>query len=217
MNKFTLVAASAALLLAACGETTTPETTNAAAPATEAVTPAKPVVADGTYTIDPAGSEVVWIGKKVTREHKGTISLANGTVSVAGGTLVGGTIVVDMTTMTNSDLDAESGANLLGDLAGDDFFSVANHPTATFEIVDFTPNEAGGTAKGNLTIKGVTNTQTIDLSMNTSENGLELRGMMAVDRTKFGIQYGSGSFFENLGDKAIDDMFKLGFFVLAKQ
>jgi len=30
-----------------------------------------------------------------------------------------------------------------------------------------------------------------------------------VDRTKFGIKYGSGSFFDSLGDKAINDEFEL--------
>jgi hypothetical protein len=30
-----------------------------------------------------------------------------------------------------------------------------------------------------------------------------------VDRTKYDIKYGSGSFFDNLGDKAISDDFEL--------
>jgi len=30
-----------------------------------------------------------------------------------------------------------------------------------------------------------------------------------VDRTKYGIKYGSGSFFDNLGDKTINDEFEL--------
>jgi len=30
-----------------------------------------------------------------------------------------------------------------------------------------------------------------------------------IDRTKFGIRYGSGSFFDDLGDKAINDMFEI--------
>ena len=30
-----------------------------------------------------------------------------------------------------------------------------------------------------------------------------------IDRSKFDVRYGSNSFFDNLGDKAIDDIFKL--------
>ena len=32
---------------------------------------------------------------------------------------------------------------------------------------------------------------------------------LVVDRTKYDIKYGSGSFFDNLGDKAISDNFDL--------
>ena len=32
---------------------------------------------------------------------------------------------------------------------------------------------------------------------------------LVIDRTKFDVRYGSGSFFDNLGDKTISDDFKL--------
>jgi hypothetical protein len=32
---------------------------------------------------------------------------------------------------------------------------------------------------------------------------------LKIDRTKFGIKYGSGSFFDSLGDRAIADEFEL--------
>jgi hypothetical protein len=41
------------------------------------------------------------------------------------------------------------------------------------------------------------------------DNMVTLKGKLIVDRTKFDIKYGSGSFFDNLGDKAIDNDFTL--------
>ncbi len=60
-------------------------------------------------------------------------------------------------------------------------------------------------AKGKLTIKGITN----PLSFTVTKNGNTYTASIAVDRSKFDVRYGSGSFFENLGDKVIADIFTL--------
>lgn len=215
MNKFSTLAASAALVLAACGEAPAPEATTAVPVDTEqaAVTPAKATIADGDYTVDVAASEIVWIGRKVTGEHRGNISLASGNFRVADGAMSGATFTIDMTSMTNTDLDAETGGKLLGHLASDDFFSTATYPTASFQASTFVPTDNGYVAKGNLTIKGITKPQEVEVTLEPSENGVSMRGMMKIDRTAFDIKYGSGTFIENLGDKAIDDLFELGFFI----
>lgn len=217
MNKFMILAASAALMLAACGEAPAPSESEApaATPAAETVTPATKALADGNYTIAADASEVVWIGRKVTGEHRGNISIADGSFRVTDGAISGGVITIDMTSMTNTDLDAESGGKLLGHLASDDFFSVAQFPTATFEINEFVPSEIGGTVKGMLTIKGIAQPQSFEVTASSTDGGMDIRGTMKIDRTAFDIKYGSGSFFDNLGDKAIDDNFELGFFIKA--
>ena len=58
---------------------------------------------------------------------------------------------------------------------------------------------------GDLTIKGQTNPITFDLA--TTANSATTK--FNVNRTKYDIKYGSGSFFDNLGDKAIADEFEL--------
>jgi len=40
---------------------------------------------------------------------------------------------------------------------------------------------------------------------------------VTIDRTKFGLKYGSKTFFDSIGDKAINDTFDLTFNVIAKQ
>jgi polyisoprenoid-binding protein YceI len=56
-----------------------------------------------------------------------------------------------------------------------------------------------------LTIKGKTNPVTFDITVNKHNTSTKFK----VDRTKYDIKYGSGSFFDNLGDKAISDNFEL--------
>ena len=43
----------------------------------------------------------------------------------------------------------------------------------------------------------------------------EAIGIVDIDRTLFGITYGSGTFFEDLADRAIDDNFTLKFKIIA--
>jgi len=56
-----------------------------------------------------------------------------------------------------------------------------------------------------LTIKGITVPVTFDLALGDGT----ARTSFKINRTKYDIKYGSGSFFDNLGDKAIDDEFEL--------
>ena len=58
---------------------------------------------------------------------------------------------------------------------------------------------------GDLTIKNITNEITFELAVaeNTASTTFQ------VDRTKYGIKYGSASFFDGLKDKAIYNEFDL--------
>ena len=107
---------------------------------------------------------------------------------------------------SSQDLDGKSKANLDGHLKSDDFFGVEKFPTATLVIKSLGEKGNGVYAvTADLTIKGKTESIKFDLTVgkNTAETSLK------VDRTKYGIQYGSGSFFDNLGDKTISDEFEL--------
>ena len=61
------------------------------------------------------------------------------------------------------------------------------------------------TVTADLTIKGKTNPVTFDITV----NGNTATTKVIVDRAKYDIKYGSGSFFDNLGDKTIYDEFEL--------
>lgn len=158
-------------------------------------------------TVNAAKSSLKWTGKKVTGEHTGFINLKEGKFTVKSNKITSGTFVIDMTTITNTDLtDAEWNQKLVGHLKSDDFFGVEKFPTSTLVITESTPFKNGeSTAKGKLTIKGITN----PVSFVVKQDGKTYSSTLIVDRSLYDVRYGSGKFFENLGDKTIYDEFTL--------
>ena len=112
-----------------------------------------------------------------------------------------------MTSITNTDLkDKGYNKKLVGHLKSDDFFGVEKFPTATFNITKATKFSNGkASVTGNLTIKGNTESITFDFVKNRNQYTTKLE----IDRSKFNVRYGSTSFFDGLGDKAIDNIFIL--------
>ena len=152
-------------------------------------------------------STVDWVGTKITGSHSGTINLSAADLQLADGQLAGGSFTIDMTSLTVTDLKGGGAEKLEGHLMSDDFFGVETYPSATLVITDVT--KAGLrdelTVTGDLTIKGETHPVSFPASISAEKAEAKIK----IDRTKYGIKYGSGSFFDNLGDKAIDNMFEL--------
>ncbi len=155
--------------------------------------------------VDIKSSTIKWTGKKVTGQHHGTIDLKEGYFEMDGENITGGQFVIDMSSIKNLDLDSDSRAKLEGHLKSPDFFGVEKYPTATLAINSTTKTDKGYAVKGDLTIKEITQPITFDLM----KNGNTATAKMIIDRSKFDVRYGSGSFFENLGDKTIYDDFEL--------
>lgn len=157
--------------------------------------------------INPATSRVTWKGYKVLGSHEGKINISGGNLEFAEGVLTGGEITIDMNSITCTDLEGGTADKLVGHLNSDDFFGVANHPTASLKITKVASRGKAGEYKvtGDLTIKGITKSIKFDTTIadNTATSNLK------IDRSEFNIQYGSGSFFDNLGDKTIYDEFDL--------
>lgn len=158
------------------------------------------------YKIDSGKSKITWIGKKVTGQHVGTINLLDGIITTKGKKITGGSFAIDMTSIK----DSEANARLESHLKSDDFFSVEKNPKATFVA---TKVESKGTDQyaftGNLTIKGITNEIQFPVTIQVTNGQVNAKAKIIVDRTKFDIKFRSGNFFENLGDKAIEDNFEL--------
>jgi polyisoprenoid-binding protein YceI len=171
------------------------------------------------YVVDNSTSKVKWEAKKVTGKHIGSISFANGSVSVTGNKISGGTFVIDMKSLVDEDIsDAGMKAKLMGHLASDDFFSIEKFPESKMVIKKATLI-AGDDYHflADLTIKGITQPIEFDAKSSVTGDKLNAEGVITVNRTLFGIKYGSGSFFEGLGDKVIYDDFTLTFNVVAQK
>lgn len=175
------------------------------------------------YSVDASSSSLKWFGEKVLGKHNGSVNIKDGTMTKSGKSF-SGNFSIDMTSITNEDLkDAEYNAKLIGHLKSDDFFSVAKHNTATFKlknIKDYTPKK-GEQGKhwvtGDLTIKGITNEIAFPANITFTDKGFNADAKFSIDRTKWDIRYGSGSFFDNLGDKTIYDEIKFNLSLVGKK
>lgn len=169
-----------------------------------------------TFKVDVAKSTFKWTGKKVTGEHWGYIKFSDGTVSVEKNQVKGGTFNVDMTSIDVQDTKGEWGAKLAGHLKADDFFGSEKFPKAILVLKSVTPKSGNNfDVKAALTIKGITNEVSFPAVITVSKTDVKASASFKIDRTKYGIKYGSGSFFDNLGDKAIDNEFSVDVNIVA--
>ena len=169
-------------------------------------------IESGVYKISTNDSEVQWKGYKVTGEHAGVVNLQSGELAFdENGSLSGGSFVMDMTSIKVTDLEGEWAGKLEGHLKSADFFGVEKFPTARFEITNVAAKGTPGDYKvtGNLTIKEATKEIKFYAHIDEEGGNLTATGDITIDRTDYDVRYGSGSFFDGLGDKTIYDEFDL--------
>lgn len=152
-------------------------------------------------------TSIKWHGAKVTGEHDGSIQLKDGYVKMKDGNIINGKFHIDMTTIENRDIeDAGYNAKLVGHLKSDDFFGVETYPVSALEIKEATPFIDGKSkVKAHLTIKKTT----LPIEFEVTQKDGMMMTEIVVDRAKYDVRYGSGSFFDDLGDKMIYDEFTM--------
>lgn len=156
--------------------------------------------------IDLNKSMITWTGKKVTGEHVGTIKLQDGSLEFKNGKVVGGSFIVNMASLANTDQTGKDREKLEGQLKSTDFFNVKEYNTSQLVIKSVTETKKDFyTFISELTIKGKTNPLTFDMVV----MGNTAIADLTIDRTKYNIKYGYGSFFDDLGDLTIYDDFQL--------
>lgn len=160
------------------------------------------------YIADVAASTIEWKGFKPTGSHNGTILIENGVLNLKDGKLNSGTFLIKMNLIKVLDIpeEDEGNAKLVGHLKNADFFDVENHPTAAFEITGVTETEGKMMLSGNLTLKETKNNVTFPVTITNTDDTVTLTSeTFTIDRSKWNVKYGSKSFFDNLGDKFIND------------
>jgi len=183
----------------------------------------QPVKNVKAFNVQTKESKVFWTGKKVSGKHTGEISLKDGEIVLNGNKFVSANINIDMSSIICSDITNEQwNKKLIGHLKSDDFFSVEKFPESNFKTTQFTkiqnakPDEANYTVKGILSIKGISHEITFPAKLEIRNDALWVDASLSVDRTKWDIKYGSGSFFDDLGDNMIHDMFEIKFQLVSR-
>jgi len=172
------------------------------------------------YVANIANSSIEWKGFKPTGSHAGTIAIDNGVFTINDGKIHSGTFLIDMKSIAVTDIPVEEkgNADLKGHLSSADFFDVAKFPNAAFEITGLEDKNGKTMLSGNLSLKGVKNNITFPVTVTHSGDQLKLMSdPFTIDRSKWNIKYGSKSFFDDLGDKFINDDIELKIVVEAKK
>jgi polyisoprenoid-binding protein YceI len=171
------------------------------------------------FKVDSGASKIAWRGEKVTGFHTGFVSVKEGTLTYADGKLTGGAFEIDMNSITCTDLDAETGAKLVGHLKSADFFGSDKFPVARYVITKAIPLDTKGNYKiiGNLTIKETTKEVKFNAFVAEKGDVIAANGKITIDRSDYDVRFGSGAFFENLGDKTIYDEFTLDVTLAARK
>ena len=167
-----------------------------------------------TYDVNLEESTIEWQGFKPTGSHKGTINITSGSFTINEGSIQGGSFVIDM----NSIKESEGSARLEGHLKSADFFEVENYPNANFEITGLEEKDGNTMLSGNLTLKDATNNVTFPVTVTNEADVLTVSSdVFKIDRSKWNVKYGSKSFFDDLKDKFINDDIELKISVMAKK
>lgn len=165
------------------------------------------ILPKGEYQIDKTKSVVRWIGRTPVKFHDGTIDIQEGNLSVDDNGILNGNIIIDMESINCTDLSGGGKKSLEEHLMNDDFFSVNKFKTSKINISsEMKPNNGLIDFKGNLEIKNISNPISFKSSINkTPEGKYTASSKLTFDRSMYNVKYKSKSFFDDLGDKFIND------------
>lgn len=141
-----------------------------------------------------------WTGSAIGKSHYGTVDYT-GVINLSNNQLTGGELIMDMNTINSEDLEGEWKEKLNNHLKNADFFNVDSFPTAKLVIKGYD----GKNVQGSLSIKDITKFISFPATINITENTFEGSADFTINRTDYGIVYGSGSFYDLAKDKIISD------------
>lgn len=159
------------------------------------------VLSDGSYDINTNDSQLRWTGRTALKSHYGTIDFTEGEIDINNGNIQG-EMTLDMNTIAS-----EAGDGLDSHLKNEDFFDIVNYPESNIVINSF----ENGNLNIDLTIKEITNTIQVPVLVSQESETVTINGITEIDRTLWGIEYSSGSVFNDLGDRAINDNLEIEF------
>ncbi len=197
--------------------------------ATDAKEVAKEVVSAETFSVVTDGDEINWIGFKTYNDdsHSGTLQVEEGEFQTEGGNIVSGKFVINMASINNTDMpaDSEGKGKLESHLKGDDFFAVDQYPTATFSLTSVKLADESDTTgathilSGNLSMRDQEKNITIPAMVNMEGDKIEIKTPeFVIDRTQWNVNHNSTASAEAVSkDYLIDNNIKLKITLIAKK
>ena len=160
----------------------------------------------GNHPILIGESNLTWKGQKeIGDSHTGNIEIKSGNIIIDKKGKVIGNIIIDMTTIKNTDQEGEWKSKLEGHLKSDEFFSVDKFKISKLDFQSVKRNGDLLEFDGNLTIKNISHPISFTANISESEEKIVAQSSLVFDRSKYNVKYGSGTFFEDLGDYLILD------------
>ena len=186
---YLLMTVVGALVLASCAGGSSKEASSETA---DAASESSASALEASFTVDTEASVVAWKGEVAgVYGHNGVINVQEGSLSITDGKISGGEVIIDMTSIQPLDTASYTASgktpmDLVNHLSTGDFFLVEEHPTASFVV----KSHEGNQLVGDLTIRGNTNEETVDItSLTVSEDGLTGEGTLVFDRQKYEVSW----------------------------
>ncbi len=176
-----------------------------------------------TYVADADGSQIEWEAGKLTGNHTGYLNIAKGFINLnENNEIEGGEFVIDMSTITVTDLEGEQKGNLEAHLKGTvegkegDFFNINKYPEGRFVVTGMEVVDGKTWMQGNLTLKE--NTRNVKFPINMSLDGDKMilqSEEFTINRTEWDVNFRSKSVFPNVGDLVIFDDIEIAVYLEA--
>ena len=174
--------------------------------------PGPPVLGDGSWKLDTEGSSLRFVGRNPNGFHDGAIDVTEGKITMKNGK-ARGRFTVDPRTIKNFDLKGnKSQQALIGHLLSDDFIFADKFPDVVFviesvkPIAGAAPTSTTHRVDGNLELRGVKAPVDFDATVSRAKDGaVAVESHFDIDRTDWGMTYGSARFFAHLGMHVVYD------------
>ena len=174
-------------------------------------------IPDGKYTLTKEKQTISWEATKITGStHSGIIKAVKGSFKVEDGSISFGMLNFVMNSFEVTDITGEDKANFEGHLKSEDFLDIEKFPVAKLVMNGSSIDKNG---KMNLSCSFNFHGVVVDYIVPFTVEKMKMKGIymyqingkFIIDRTKHNITYGSGSVFDDLGDRVINDDVKIGF------
>lgn len=176
--------------------------------------PPAPPAPNGILPLDLDECRLEWLGRNLLNKHFGTIDITSGHLEFSDGQLVGGELAFDLNSLKCTDLEGTDLHDvLIGHLRDHDFLDADQHPECRLVITGARPIEGANAGTPNLqvqadlTMRGVTQAIEFASASGLTDDGKAgAQASFAIDRTRWGILYGSSRFFHRLSGHLVNDL-----------